>query len=208
MARRCCGARSPIEKDFQQPQRVGHRSLGARMRPIAAPDEVFRIGVEQGVVKWLGFDVVRRSRAQPIGAGNLRPQPAFADASQQRLEAAILRAVAMLHPAHVIDHDRYRHARQRARKLRQVARVDPQLQMPAELGHDAVERLDVGKPYAVVVVGLAVAAELVGAQAAHASRRAIASGFRGVNSAPPTATPRKRAARGQARRASAALSRP
>ena len=88
-------------------------------------------------------------------------------------------AVGELHAAHVIDHDRHRHARQRRCQLRQVARIDPQLQMPAELGHGAVERLDVGEPNTVAVIGPAVAAEFIGAQAAHARRVPFLQGIAG-----------------------------
>jgi len=47
------------------------------------------------------LNVIGRRRAQPIGAGHLRPQPAFAEPAQQRLEAGMPRAVMMLHAAHV-----------------------------------------------------------------------------------------------------------
>ena len=95
---------------------------------------------------------------------------AFADAAQQRLEAGIVRAVMMLEPPHVIDHHGTGTGTRSsaARHVGQVARVDPQLQMPAEIGELRQQRLDFLQAHAVLVIGLAVAAEFVGAQPAHA----------------------------------------
>ena len=80
------------------------------------------------------------------------------------------RAVMVLHAAHVIDDNRHRNFGERRQQVGQVARVDPQLQVPSQLGHRGQQRLHLFERDAILIVGLAVAAEFVCPQAAHAGR--------------------------------------
>ncbi len=45
-------------------------------------------------------------------------------------------------PTHMIDHHRHRHALEYRGHFGQVARIDPQLQVPAEIGELRQQRLD------------------------------------------------------------------
>lgn len=73
-----------------------------------------------------------------------------------------------MQPPHVIDHDRHRHFREAGFQVGQMPRVDPQLQMPAEVFHHREEGLDLLEPDTAVIGRLAVAPVFVGAQAADA----------------------------------------
>ena len=89
-----------------------HRPLWARVRPIGAPDQILRIGGNKCVVEWSCFCIIWRHSAQPVSAGQFRPQPAFADAAQQSLKAGMAGTVTVLHAAHMIDDHWHMHVRE------------------------------------------------------------------------------------------------
>ena len=78
--------RRPHLKQFEQVSGIGHLALDARMRPVAAPYQPFRIGPHQRFMERPRVGIVRRVAADAMGAGQLGPAPAVADRAQQALE--------------------------------------------------------------------------------------------------------------------------
>ena len=120
---------------------VGHLALDARMRPVAAPHQPLRIGLHQRFMKRPRVGVIRRVLAEAMRAGQFGPAPALADRAQQALEAFGAGAGAGIGAAHMVDHDRQAERFQNRNRLRQILHVDPELQMPAEFGHERRELL-------------------------------------------------------------------
>ena len=162
--------RRPRLKQFEQMPGVGHLALDARMRPVAAPHQPFRIGLHQRLVERPRVGVIRRVLAEAMRAGQFGPAPALADRAQQALKAFCGSAGAGIGAAHVIDHDRQAEPLQDRDRLRQILHVDPELQMPAEFGHQGRELLGFRQRHAAAIMQLAAAEKMIEAQAADAAR--------------------------------------
>src|SRR3981189_1668683 len=83
----CRRVRRPSLKQFEQVSGIGHLALDARMRPVAAPHQPFRISPYQRFMKWPRVGVIRRVAADAVGTGQLGPPPAVTERAQQALEA-------------------------------------------------------------------------------------------------------------------------
>jgi hypothetical protein len=70
----------------------------------------------------------------------------------------------------VIDHDRTADRFEDRDGVGQILDIDPELQVPAEFGHDRRQRLGRGKRHAAAVMQRAVAEEMVEAQSAYSDR--------------------------------------
>jgi hypothetical protein len=105
-----------------------------------------------------------------VGAGNLDPAAAVAEEAKQALKARRGGAGAGVGAAHVIDHDGTADRFQNRDGVGQILDVDPELQVPAEFGHDRRQRLGRVERHAAAVVQRAVAEEMVEAQSAHPGR--------------------------------------
>ena len=149
---------------------VGHFALDARMRPVAAPYQPLRIGLHQRLVKRPRVGIVGRVLAETMRARQLGPAPAFADGAKQALEALGGGAGAGVGAAHMVDHHGQPQRFQHRNRLRQILDVDPQLQMPAEFRHDRCELFGFAQRHAAAIMQLAVAKEMIEAQAADANR--------------------------------------
>src|SRR6478752_6152904 len=79
--------RRPRLKQLEQMPGVGHFAFDARMRPVAAPYQSLRIGLDQRFMKRPRVRVIRRVPAEAMRTRQLAPAPAFADAAKQALEA-------------------------------------------------------------------------------------------------------------------------
>ena len=98
------GVRRPFLKQLEQMADIGHRALDARMRPVAAPYQPFRIGRYQRLMKRPRIRIIRRVLADAMGARQFCPAPALTERAQQALETVRLGARARVAPSHVIDH--------------------------------------------------------------------------------------------------------
>ena len=167
---RCCATviRRPFLKQLEQVPDIGHLALDARMRPVAAPHQPFRIGRYQRLVKRPRIGIVGRILADAMRARQFCPAPPLADRAQQALETIRLGARARVGPSHVIDHHRQAKRFQNRNGPGQILDVDPELQVPSQLGHRRRKRLRGGERHAAAVMQLPVAEEMIEAQAAHA----------------------------------------
>src|SRR5258708_31276428 len=147
---------------------VGHLALDAWMRPVATPDQPFRIGPNQCFMKWPRIGIIRRGAAEAMGARQFRPAPAVTDRAQQALKTRGCRAGARIGAAHVIDHDGQAERFQRWHCLRQILDGDPELKMPSELRHHWRKRLRRSHRYAAAIMQLPVAEKMIESQSTNA----------------------------------------
>jgi hypothetical protein len=65
----CRPIRRPHLKQFEQVSGIGHLALDARMRPVAAPYQPFRIRTDQRFMKWPRVGIIGRVATDAVGAG-------------------------------------------------------------------------------------------------------------------------------------------
>jgi hypothetical protein len=89
-----------------------------------------------------------------IGTGELDPDRALADETQQCLEAPIGDADARIETAHMVDDHWHRRGdlAENRRKLGQDAPIAPDLHVPAELAHGRAEDLEHVEPNAAHII--------------------------------------------------------
>ena len=150
----------PVGQQVEQLADVGHVLPVGDVRPVRAPHAAVGRGLVQGARDGDRVAIGRALARHAEGARELHPA-AVAHQADQRLEARLLHAGGGREVAHVVDDERHRQARDGRRQGGELARIEQELQVPAEL---AAQRAVVGE----LVEADAAAVEHVEAQADHA----------------------------------------